>query len=263
MANKNIYVKVFTIVAFFVMIATNGAANLIPLNGVTTGAISDHYPSLLTPAGYTFLVWTVIYALLFLYVVYQLELFVKRRRLSAKISGYIRMYFILSCFCNAGWIFAWHYRYIAFSLVLIISILVCLSFINKYLYTDELSLSEKICLRLPFGIYFGWITVATIVNTSVLLISVRWSAFGLPYSFWTIVAALVILLIASVNTLKNESLAYTAAVIWAYVGILVKHTSKNGYNGKYKDIIIAVIICILLLIFEMGYITFKKKKMVC
>lgn len=260
MVNKNIYERMITVIAFLVMIATNAAANLIPLNGVTTSALSNRYPSMLTPAGYTFLIWTIIYLLLFLYVVFQLELFDYKSKLVSPISSYIRMFFVLSCLCNSGWIFAWHYRYIALSLVLIITILVCLSFISQYLYTDELSLFERICIKIPFTVYFGWITVATIVNTSVLLISVRWSAFGLSASFWTIVAALVILLIATMNFFKNRSMAYAATIIWAYAGILVKHTAKNGFNGKYQAVIIAVIICILILFIEMVCVIFKKNK---
>jgi hypothetical protein len=245
MANTNAYEKVFSVIAYLIMVTFNILANLIPLNGMTTGELSNRYPSLITPAGYTFLIWTIIYALLFAYTIYQLEILVHRRKLGSKVTSYIRLYFILSCLCNAAWIVAWHYNYIALSLMLIIIILVCLSFINIYVYTEELSFREKLFIRLPFSIYFGWVTVATVVNTSVLLISVRWSGFGIPAQVWTIVAALIILIVASVNTLKHKSLAYAATVIWAYVGILVKHISKAYLDGQYPEVIIAIIICIL------------------
>jgi hypothetical protein len=260
MVKTNAYVKVSAVIAYLIMVTFNILANLIPLNGVTTGELSDRYPSLITPAGYAFLIWSLIYTLLLVYSFFQLELFGHNRMLTGKVSGYIRLYFILSCFSNAAWIIAWHYNYIALSLMLMIIILVCLCFINTYAYSEELSLQEKILIRLPFSIYFGWITVATVVNTSVLLISIRWTGYGIPAWVWTIVAALVILVVATINTIKYKSLAYAATVIWAYVGILVKHTATTGLNNKYPEVIIAVILCILILLSAMGYIVIKKKK---
>ena len=260
MAHKNAYIKVFSVIAFLIMVIFNALANLLPLNGITTGALSDRYPSLITPAGYAFSIWTLIYAFLFAYTIYQLELTGHTKKLSPMVSDMIGLYFIVSSLCNAGWIIAWHYNYIALSLMLMIFILVCLCFINNYAYSDELTLREKIFVRLPFSIYFGWITVATVVNTSVLLISIRWSRLGISDIVWAIIAVLIILIVASINLTKNKSFAFTIAVIWAYVGILVKHTAKTELNGKYPEIIIAIIICILILFSEMAYIVFKKKK---
>lgn len=260
MANTNVYKTGFTVIAFLIMATLNALANLLPLNGITTGALSDRYPSMITPSDYTFLIWTIIYLLLFAYTIFQMDLFMHKRMLSSKLSGYIKLYFILSCMCNAGWIVAWHYNYIALSLMLIVVILICLAHINNYTYADELSLSEKIFIRLPFSIYFGWITVATVLNTTVLLISVRWSRFGISATIWTVVAAIVILIVTSLNTIKNKSFAYATTVIWAYAGILVKHTAKNGFGGKFPVVIVAVSICILILLSEMAYIVVKKKK---
>lgn len=260
MSNVNIYNKVLTVISFLVMMTVNILANLMPLNGMTTGGISEKYPVLIAPAGYTFLIWTVIYVLLFAYVVYQLEFIGHTRALSPKLTNIIRLLFILSCLCNTAWIFAWHYRYIALSLVLIITILLCLSIINKYIYLEELTLSEKIFIRLPFSIYFGWITVAATINIFVLLVSISWSGFGILGRVSTILGALIILIIASIYTLKNRSITYAATVIWAYVGIIVKHIAKNSFHGQYPEIVFAVMICILCLLIEMGYVILNKKK---
>jgi hypothetical protein len=260
MINIKLLRKVFSVLAFGLMLAANILAKLIPLNGITMGALSDNYPTLITPADSFFRVWFLIFALMLVYVIYQLELFRRQEVLPSKISGYIRDFFILSCLCNAGWIFAWHYRYIALSLALIIAILLCLSVINRYVYSEELSLSENLFMRIPFSIYFGWITVATIMNLSVLSISVGWKGFGIPFNYWAIVAILVILIITSIHTYKNKSVAYVFAVMWAIIGILVEHSSKDGYNGQYPELIITVIIGILILLVELGYIIFYRKK---
>ncbi len=260
MSNGNICYKVLAVISFLVMIAVNILASLLPINGMITSDVSNNYPSLIIPAGYTFLIWTVIYVLLFTYVVYQLEAMGHVSTLSSKISDFIRLFFILSCLCNIAWIFAWHYRYMALSLVLIITILVCLSIINQYIYSEDVSLSERIFVRLSFSIYFGWITVAVMVNVSVFLISISWPGFGVSSRLLTIIGALIILIIASFYTLKNRSIAYAATVIWAYVGIVVKHTSENGFNGQYPEVVFAVMICILFLMIEVGYVIINKKK---
>ncbi len=259
MENASAYKKVITVIALLVMVAVNMHANLVAINGITTGDIIYIYPSLITPADYTFLIWPVIYFLLFGYAVYQLERFRFIRKLETKIFDLIRVLFILSCLCNIIWIFAWHYRYIALSLMLIVVLLVCLRIINKYIYSEELSFSEKVFLRLPFSIYYGWITAIVVVNTAVLLISIGWSGFGISTRLWAIVAILIVLFIAFFNTLKNKSLAYAATVIWAYIGMIMKHISKSGYNREYPEVKIAIIICIICLLIEMGYVFIKEK----
>jgi hypothetical protein len=42
------------------MIVLNVLANALPLGGRTTGEISDAYPNLFAPAGYTFAIWGLI-----------------------------------------------------------------------------------------------------------------------------------------------------------------------------------------------------------
>lgn len=261
MTNVSTIAKVFSIIAFLIMVSVNALANLLPLNGMTTGEISDVYPSLITPADYTFLIWGFIYLLLMSYTIYQLEPSKGKRKLSSNLADYIRGFYIVSCLCNAVWIFAWHYKYIALTLVLMITLFICLGFMNKLLYEEELSLKEKILIRLPFSIYFGWITVATAVNVGVLLVSIRWSGFGISRSVWTIIAAITIFVFASYVTLRNSSLAYAATVIWAFLGLVSKHTAQNELNGKYPGVIIALTTCIGILILEMGYCIVIKRRL--
>ena len=259
MVNTAALKKGSTVIAFLIMVTFNILANLLLLNGISTGALSDRYPSLLTPASYTFQIWTIIYVLLFFYIIYQLGFVAGKGKLTPKGSDYIRYFFILSCLCNAGWIVAWHYNYIALSMMLILVILICLGIINRYTYSEELSLLEKIFIRLPFGIYFGWITVATVLNMTVLLTSIRWSVFGLSPSIWTITVTILILVITSLSILKYKNLAYAAAVIWAYIGILTKHTARLQLDGKYPAIIAVLLLCIVIIVSEMIYIIIKKR----
>lgn len=261
MENNSVYEKIGVAISFAIMIAINILANVLPLNGVTTAGISDIYPSLITPAGYTFIIWILVYLLLFAFTIDQIGIFGEhKRKINPDLFNHIRVFYIITCLSNGAWLIAWHYKYIALSLMLIIIILICLAIINKTLYAEELTKQEKLLIRLPLSIYYGWITVATVTNAAVLLVSIRWMRYGISEIKWTIISAAIILIATSYNALRNKNIAYTITIIWAYAGILIRHISATGLNGKFPSIIISVIICIIVLLLEIGYIIFKKKR---
>ena len=55
--------------AFLAVVTLNALANILPLNGQTTGDISNRLPVLFTPAGYVFSIWSVIYILLAAWII--------------------------------------------------------------------------------------------------------------------------------------------------------------------------------------------------
>lgn len=69
--NKHIGRKWIVTISYLIMVAANAAAVLLPVNGVTTQEVSDYYANLFAPAGFTFMIWSVIYVLLAAFVVYQ------------------------------------------------------------------------------------------------------------------------------------------------------------------------------------------------
>jgi len=161
---KNNLIKIFTALAYVVMIAANALANILPINNRTTGAVSDSYPNLFAPAGLTFSIWGLIYLLLAGYVVYQ---FTKRAANKESLLGKINPLFIATSLANFLWIFAWHYDYIGFSVILMLILLFLLIKIADILRREKFSAWEKLFIMAPFSVYFGWITVATIANITV------------------------------------------------------------------------------------------------
>ncbi len=142
--------------------------------------------------------------------------------------------FILSSLFNAGWIFAWHYNQIALSVALMLLILLTLMRAAWLLREPHCSPKEELALRVPFGIFFGWITVATIANISVWLVSLSWNGFGLsrgvdgdhPVRGRAIIG---------VTMWRIRSVAYGLTALWAYTGILVRHLTERG--GQYPLIV--------------------------
>jgi len=240
--------KIFVLISYIVMIAVNYSAVAIPLAGKDTGAISDNYANLFAPAGYTFSIWGIIYILLLVYVIRQF--FIKNNIVLDKINKI----FVINGFLNAIWLFTWHYEIMWLSAVVMLCILYTLIKIANIVQKNNSQFKDLSLAKLVFGVYFGWITVATIANITILLVSLNWNRFGLSEVFWTVVILIIGAIIASLRTVYDKNIAYMLVVIWAYMGILTKHILSSGFAGKYPIIIYTAILCIIIFVIVIIYI---------
>lgn len=254
---NNALLKVGSLTAYLAMVTVNILANALPINNRSTGAISDDYANLFAPAGLTFAIWGVIYLLLAGYVVYQ---FVNKDQKVEKLIQKINPLFILTSIANIGWIFAWHYNFIGLSVILMLILLFLLIKIADIINKKQFTSLEKLLVLTPFSIYFGWITVATIANITVFLVSINWNGFGIADSIWTSIILLVGAVIGILRMNKDKNLVYGLVLVWAYLGILLKHTSANGFNGQFTSIIATIIACLILLIFSLGRVRNGRQK---
>lgn len=236
-------IAVLVLVTYLAMVTMNVLANALPLNGRNTGEVSETYPSLFTPAGITFSIWSVIYVLLGLHVLYQLGLFRENDPDidSTVLLDRVGLLFAVSSLANTAWIFAWHYDVIPLSVMLIVVILVCLILIADTARTAHLTTRQKWFIALPFSVYFGWTTVATVANVTVLLVSLKWDGFGISSSVWATIVVVVAMLIGTATMLRNRDVAYGLALIWAFTGILIRQVSADGLDGRYPTIIAAAV----------------------
>jgi len=261
MKNKNLFLKFFVAVTYLGMVIINSLANILPINGVNTGQVSDSYPNLFAPSGITFSIWGLIYLLLAAYTLYQFGLFQKDKGDSKnKLFKKIGTYFSITSIINMLWIFAWHYNFIFISVLLIITILFFLIKIADILKKEKFSLKENLFIKTPFSIYFGWITVAVIANITTFLVSINWNTFGISNQIWTILILLIGTIIGILRILKDRNIPYGLVLIWAYLGILIKHTSPDKFANQYPNIIITLIICIVLFSAAEFSILFNKEK---
>lgn len=250
---NTILLKISTLGAYIVMVTVNVLAIWLPIAGKQTGEVSDSYPNLFAPAGYAFSIWGLIYTLLGIYVVYQLW------QSKNEIVARVNRLFIFNAFLNAAWIFTWHYDVIWFSVILMVGLLYTLIRTADILRDGKITEKENWLVRLPFSVYFGWITVATIANITVFLVSIGWNKFGLSENFWTIAILLVGAFIASWRTLKDRAIAYGLVPVWAYTAILYRHLAASGFAGKYPAVIGTVALCLLVFLGVIVFIGFKKK----
>ncbi len=257
-------IKIFATIAYLGMVVVNGLANALPINNMNTGEVAALYPNLFTPTALTFSIWGLIYGLLAIYLVYYLGLFrEKESSLNESLLKKIGVYFIITSVANVLWIYSWHYTMVSLSLFFMIVILFFLSKIADLFKGKSLSLRENIFVRLPFSVYFGWITVATIANVTVLLVSRGWSGLGLSEPFWMVLILFVGAFIGILRMMEDRSIAYGLVFVWAYSGIIIRHTSPSGFAGEYVYVIGTAAICIILfLIFEALLLTKHEKKQV-
>lgn len=260
-SKTNASVEILVAISFLVMIVVNALSNILPINGLETGQISDSYKNLFAPAGLTFAIWGLIYLLLLGYTLYQLGVF-KTNNSKIKQDSLIKigLYFSISSIVNAAWIFSWHYKVISLSMLLMLVIFICLIMIVQELKKSELSPKDRFFIKLPFSVYFGWITVATIANAVTLLVSLGWKGFGISEQVWAVIIIAVGLIIGSITTFVNKDIAYGLVIIWAYLGILIKHLSAGGFAGQYTAVVITVIISLILLLATVAGVLFSKGK---
>ncbi len=243
---KNLPLKIFTAVTYVGMVVVNYLANSLPINNRSTGMISDAYPNLFAPAGLTFAIWGLIYLLLAGYVLFQ---FLDKDQKIEQLLKKINPLFIATSIINILWIFSWHYDYIGVSVILMVALLVLLIKIADIIRGQVFTTNQKIFVWAPFSVYFGWITVATIANITVFLVSLSWNGFGISDYVWTSIILLVGALIGILRMKKDKNIAYGLVLVWAYLGILLKHQSADGFNGQYPSVIVTLAVCLVLFIF--------------
>lgn len=222
---KTSTLKVLNVVALLITLTVNYLANALPINGMDTGIISDKYYNEFAPAGITFAIWGVIYTLLIAFVIWQ---FVPKNSLKDEAVDKIGLLFIINCLLNAMWLFLWHYELLAISILVMIGILYTLIQLNIVISMKiALQTPAKALLKAAFGVYLGWICIATIANVTTWLVSTGWNGFGFEATFWTGGMIGIGGITASMITIRYKNLFIGVAVVWAFIGIIIKQNQSH------------------------------------
>lgn len=190
------------------------------LGGIDPGAISNRYPTRVTPAGYAFAIWSLIYLGLIAFAVFQaLPRNVERFRS-------IRSVYILNCAANCAWLYLWHQQSIAVCALVIFIMLGTLAYINAKLQTTD-SIGEFWLAKFPFGLYFGWVTAATILNAAAALVYLN---VQISDSLTNYLAAGLILTATALGIVirfKLNNVFYPLAIAWALTAIAIKQSGQT------------------------------------
>lgn len=256
--NKGTVLKILVAVSFVAMVIVNYLAQMLPINGVNPGQVSDSMPNLFAPAGLTFSIWGLIYLSLAAFSVYQFSF--KKQDADPSLLDKVRGVFVVSSLVNIAWIFSWHYGSIGLSVLLMLTLLLSLIVIHLILDKAPLSKAGKVFYRLPFSLYFGWITVATVANITAFLVRAGWDRFGWPEQAWAVIILLVAMVIGTATMVIRKDIAYGLVLVWAYIGILIKHVSQGNFAGAYPGVIVTVIACLVIYVAAEGYNIYITRK---
>jgi len=215
---------------------TMGAFGVI--NGLSQKEVSDTYPTLLTPSPSTFSIWGIIYVLLLISLIFMI---VKQQdKRIAKLIDTISLPFWIASLANMLWIIVFSFEKIGLSTLLIGILVVSLAVINGRLRTP-IGVGEKIN-AVAFGLYNGWLIIATVVNVAAFLVQVKWNRFGLAESTWAIIILIAALLITLLIQLRLRNAMLTLPLAWAYYGIWQQHKMGGLYNGQYPAVIASTLV---------------------
>jgi hypothetical protein len=241
--NKDVLRQVGVVITLIATVVINGLANALPLNGLTTGEISDSFPVFFVPAGYVFGIWGLIYLGLIAFTIYQ-ALPGQRENPRMRRIGY---WFALSNLANGAWIFLWHYQVFPLTLLAMLVVLLSLIVIYERLEIGRQMVTglERWFVNLPFSIYLGWITVATIANVTIVLDDLGWNGWGIAPEAWAAIMLVVATIVAGLLIARRGDVAFAGVIIWAFVGIAVKQAGTPLVAGA--ALVMSVIVLGLLM----------------
>jgi len=217
---KNTVRQVVVVLTVAITLVVNILADVLPINHLGTGQISDMFHVYFVPAGYVFSIWGLIYLGLIAFAVFQ-ALPSQRENPRLQATGW---WVALGGVANSAWIFFWHYELFPWTLAAMLVLLatLILTYLRLGIGRTAVSTAETWAVRVPFSIYLGWITVATVANVTDLLSSLGWNGWGLAPEAWMVIALLAVLVIALRMSWTRRDIAYALVLLWALAGIAVK-----------------------------------------
>jgi len=214
--------QITNLATVLIALTVNILANALPFNGQNTGEISDRFRVYFVPAGYVFSIWGIIYIGWIVFTIYQFRPSQKESPRLRRL-GYL---FALSNIANATWLFTWHYNFFGVGVLVMLTLLSLLiaSYLRLNVNRASVSRAERWSVDIPFSIYLGWITVATVANVTDWLYLVNWDGFGIPATTWAVIMLAVASLVGLAMAITRRDAAYLFVLVWSFFGIAVKQT---------------------------------------
>lgn len=209
-------------------------------------AVSDSIDIYFKPAGYAFSIWGVIYVALLVWLVLQL----KKGSVANQQAERMKAGFLLSCILNGLWLLAFTNEWFVTSLVIMVAFLLVLAWLYHVAFRTSTSWLD----RFPFSLYIGWISVATIVNTFVVMKTEDvMTLLGLDELAWTSLMLMVGVVLALLFMWWHHDFLFPLVFVWAYIGIFARIEEGTLY-------VVIVSALVLLAVGYVGLIIWKRPK---
>ena len=254
MKSKSIVLVIINTFSLIVMLFANYASTAGIFSKASVADISHKYDTLFAPSGYAFIIWAFLFLLAIVFVGYQWVLLKKDDpKKYIKRTG---IWFTLSNFANAGWLYLWTNEMIGWSVTMIFLLLLCLIIltIRLRLELDDEPVRNIFFVWWPITFYLGWIMVATIACVASWLVSQRWQVANLPENIWTIIMLVIACLFYLLLIIKRNMREASMVGIWAFIGIAIRQWENH------PDIAIAAIIVSAILFIASAAHVYKNRK---
>ena len=251
--------KAWLNIGFFIItlvLNTLGAIGLI--NGLTQKQISDMYVTLITPSPATFSIWSVIYSALLISLI--VMVIKKDNNYYEKAINKISTLFIVSSLLNIAWIISFSFVLVEISTFFIIGFLLTLVIICTKLL--EIQDKNRWLLPLSFGLYSGWLFIATVVNISASLVKLQWSGFGLSQEIWGSIILIIAIALLFIVVLRIRNAIFPLPVAWAYFGIYSFLRSPVGFKGEYGTLQTIALIGVFVLVTISAFQFYRNRFMI-
>ena len=218
--NKDTLRQLANALSVLIALTVNILASVLPLNGQNTGEISDRFQVYFVPAGYVFAIWGIIYIGWIAFSIYQFRAGQKESpRLRS--LGYL---FALSGIFNAAWLFTWHYNFFGLGVLVMLTLLglLIVSYLKLNVGRTPVSAAEKWSVDVPFSVYLGWISVATVANVTEYLYFINWTGFGIAPQAWAVIMLMIASVLALAMTVTRRDSGYVFVLVWSFAGIAQK-----------------------------------------
>ncbi len=232
------------LVSVFLNIALNYWTNINPINGQRIGEVSDQYPTLFTPAGYAFSIWGLIYLAFIIYVIYQLLPAQRKDVLFDRLAGPL----IATSLLSIIWLISFSHEMILVSVLILIAML--LNGIVLLVRTRRWIAQYKRhqWVSIPFGLYAGWLSVATIANVAIGLSSLGWQGGAWGEAPWAIIMIIVAFVIGMLISWHLRDVVYPLVIVWASVAIWFARKDEQRLVAS-----MALACAVVLFIWVIGY----------
>lgn len=206
-------------------VGMNALAGAGVLFDTQTGAVSDSIQTGVTPAGWAFAVWSVIFLGVLVFAGYQARPAARGPRYDAIALPFIAA----NVFCGL-WQVPWLMRLFGVAAVVIVGILASLAVLYIRLDRMGMTTTERWTLGVPTSLFLAWLCVATPLNITVALVA----AGVTGGAFWPPVLVLVVAWIGAALLWRTGDVAFSAVLVWAFVAIYAK-------NGEGDTALIAAL----------------------
>ncbi len=214
------------------------------INGNSQSAVSNSFPTMITPAGFAFSIWGVIYLSMFISIILPL---VRKSETDILSINAIARLFWLSTIINIAWTFVFSYKIIWLSAILIVALLINIFIIMKTLKT--ISNEKNGVFDLAFGLYAGWLSIASVVNFMAFLVSIQFNFLNNPTMFYSASLLVFILIIAFIQK-NHRNPFYVLSIIWAFFGIIKNHTFDSYTNPLFLVLIFGIVVLLVVDVLE-------------